>query len=290
MTATTMATYLPEVWSKLATVVYAANRVLVPLMDHRWEPEIGVGMGDTINVPTYTELTPSDVQKRSTFGTGAALTFAAVTEAQVQILVNQMAYYAFRLPVEMSAQAMPQYVNQLTNDIGNGIALKVDSEVAGDNTNGIDAFSVATGSSDNVDITEDVLIDIETTFGNANVKSGDRYLVVSPASRGSLMKIEAFRNSLYAGAMGQMDGSKGAGYLTTILGFQVYQSNNLEAGTAGKKNGAFHREAIAFAQQKAVSVVKVLNIADGLFNETAGFNVYGFKLVKSNHGLEVDGK
>ena len=48
MTATTMATWLPEVWSSLANISYHTVVVLPDLMDRRWEPEIGVGKGDTV--------------------------------------------------------------------------------------------------------------------------------------------------------------------------------------------------------------------------------------------------
>ena len=33
-----------------------------------------------------------------------------------------------------------------------------------------------------------------------------------------------------------------------------------------------------------------MNIEEGLFNQVAGYSVYGFKLVKTIFGREVDGK
>ena len=143
MTATTMATWLPEQWSELATLTYRTNVVLPNLMDRRWEPEVGVGRGDTVNIPNFTQNTSAT--KRSTFGTGASLTFDAVTESQTQLVVNQMAYKAFRMPVEMAVQTMPSYVSLLTDGIGEACAIKIDNELAGDNSNGLDAVDCPCG-------------------------------------------------------------------------------------------------------------------------------------------------
>lgn len=286
MTATTMATWLPEVWSKKATVTYRSNVVLPDLMDRRWEPEIGVGRGDTVNIPAFSQN--SAANKRTTFGTGAAITFDAVTEAQTQLLVNQLAYKAFRMPVEMNVQAMPNYETLLTDGIGEAVALVIDSELAADNTNGLDAFTAI--GTDNVDVSDDDILTGETNLNNQNAPMEWRYCAVSPATRASLMKIDIYRNSLYKGAVGNIDGGKGAGFLGNVYSLEFYMSNNLEAGTAGKKNAIWQREAIAYAEQKGLTVVRDLNIEDGLFQQIAGYTVYGFKIVKSAFGREVDGK
>tara|TARA_R100000458_G_C8237853_1_gene217676 strand:+ start:310 stop:1179 length:870 start_codon:yes stop_codon:yes gene_type:complete len=286
MTATTMATWLPEQWSELATITYRTNVVLPNLMDRRWEPEVGVGRGDTVNIPNFTQNTSAT--KRSTFGTGASLTFDAVTESQTQLVVNQMAYKAFRMPVEMAVQTMPSYVSLLTDGIGEACAIKIDNELAGDNSNGLDAFTAI--GTDNVDITEDTLFTAETNLGDNNAPLQDRFLVVSPASRASLLKIEAFRNSLYQSTVGSIAGDKGRGYLGRAYTYDVYESNNLEDGTSGKKNAMFQREAIAYAEQQSVTMVQDLNIEDGLFHQYAGYVVYGHKMVKSAFGREIAGK
>lgn len=285
LTATTLATYLQEVWSQLATTVYAGSTMLETMMDHRWEPETGVGRGDTINIPTFTQSTSSD--KRTTFGTGAALTFTAVTEAQVQLLVDQMAYRAFQIPVEMSLQTMATYVPALTSDIGMAISQQVETELAGDDTNGLDALTAV--GTDNEAITEDLILDTEDVLNNINAPMDSRFLVVSPASRSDLLRIEIYRNSLYA-SLAALGAEKGQGFLGRINSLDVYMSNKLESGTNGKKNAMFQRETIAFAGQSGVKVVKDMEISEGLFEAVAGWRVYGFKLVKTSHGRQVDAR
>ena len=287
MTATTMATYLPEQWSALATVTYRSNIVLADLMDRRWEPELGVGRGDTVNIPAFTQNSAANA--RSTFGTGAALTFDAVTEAQTQLVVNKMAYKAFRMPAEMSVQAMSAYVPLLTDGIGLACALYVDNQLAADNSNGIDAFTTAVGT-DNIDVTDDNILTVETNLDGQNAPSEGRYLVISPATRASIIKIDVIRNQLYSATVGNLKGDAGPGYLGKVYKFNVHQSNNLEAGVAGKKNGGFHREAIALCVQKKLTMVKDLNVEDGLFDQYVGYVVFGHKLVKNVFGNELDGK
>jgi hypothetical protein len=287
MTKTTLDVFLPEVWSAKTTVTYRTNTVLEPLMDHTWEPELGVGKGDTINIPGFTQNQRTDVNARSTFGTGAAITFNANTEAQIQLAVNKMPIYAYRIPVEMSLQVQPGYIAKFTKAGGEAIAQYVDYDLASDGTDGLDYFTAI--GADNVDVTEDIILDGETNLNNVNAPNDNRYFVYSPSTRASLMQIESLRNQLYA-SFAKFQGNKGAGYQGTILTLDCYMSNNLEAGTAGKKNAIFHKEAIAYAAQQNVKWVNQFNLADGLFNEYACYMCYGRKMIKGTFGREVDGK
>jgi len=287
MTGTTMASWLPEQWSELATITYRSNTILWEndIIDRRWEPELGVGRGDTVNIPGFTQN--ASATKRSTFGTGASITFTAVTEAQTQLVVNTMAYKAFRIPAELTVQTMPSYVALLTDGIGEAVALQADSDVASDNSNGFDALTAV--GTDNVDITEDTLFTAETNLDDNNAKAENRHLIVSPASRVSLLKIEAFRSSLYSG-IGQVAADEPYGLLGKVYSYNVWVSNNLESGTSGKKNAMVQMECIAGAMQKSITMVSDVNIEDGIFNQVAGYAVYGIKLVKSAFGREIAGK
>jgi hypothetical protein len=291
MTSATMATWTPEVWSAKPTVTYRANTVNVPLLDHTWEPELGVGRGDLVNIPGFSQnLTPNNRGAGSgTFGTGATITFDAVTEAQLQLKVDRFYYKAFRQPVEAETQVMPQYIPLLVGGQGEAIQIQVDADVASDNSNGFDAFSTWNGT-DNVDITEDNLNTIEVNLNNQNSSVMDRFAVLSPASIGSVRKIEAIRNSLYASTVGNLSGNRGAGFIGNALTFSFFMSNNLEAGTAGKKNAVFQREAIAFAEQIGLRTVRDLNIEDGVFFQFLTYNTVGFLIIKNSFGNELDGK
>ena len=291
MTSTTMATWTPEVWSAKPTITYRSNVVLAPMMDHTWEPEIGVGRGDTVNIAGFTQNnSPSNRGAGSgTFGTGASITFDAVTEAQLQLVVNRFYYKAYRQPVEAKAQVMPSYMNLLMKGHGEAIALQIDADLASDNSNGLDAASTTVGT-DNIDVTEDDLTTVETNLNNQNAPVQDRYLVISPATRKSLLSIESIRNQLYRDTIGNIQGNRGAGYLGQVLTFGVYMSNNLEAGTAGKKNAGFQKEFCAFAEQVSLQTLNDINIEAGVFSQFVTFQTCGFKIVKNAFCNELDGK
>ncbi len=291
MTGTTMANWLPEQWSSLASITYRSNTVLPALMDRRWEPEIGVGRGDTVNIPLFSQNNSARNRGAGTgtFGEATALTFDAATEQQIQLVVNKLGYKGFSMPVEMSLQTMPNYQSLLTDGIGKALALFTDSELANDTTNGLDAFTSVLGV-DNVDVTDDVVLSAIAVLDNAIADYESRYLVVSPSTYISLLKIERYANSLYGGSVGNLDGSKGTGYVGSIYNVDVYKSSNLQDGTAGKKNALFQKEAIAFAEQQSVKIVNDLNIEDGLLEQYVGYNVFGHVMVKDGFGNEVAGK
>ncbi len=288
MTASSMATYLPEVWSAVATITDRMESIIWPKMDHTWEPEIGVGKGDTVNIPNFTQNVRTDVTVRSTFGTGATLTWVANQESQTQLNVNKMAYQAHRMPVEMSAQHMPVYQALLAQGIGMAVAQQRDFFVADDSTDGFNSFTAI--GTDNVDVTEAIILAGETNLNANNAKTARRMMFASPATRASMLQIDVLRNQLFATANGNLDGKKGNGFIGSIYTLDVFMYSDLSAGTSGKKNWIGQMEAIAVAAQVETRMVGGLNIADGLFNEVVGYNVYGVKKVKSTHGREVAGK
>ncbi len=289
MNATTMQTWVPEVWSSLANLSYHTAVVLPALMDRRWEPELGVGKGDTVNIPQFTQKGRAFVNKRSTFGTGASLTFNYVAESQDQLVANQMAIYAFRMPVEMSAQKMAKYEQLLTDAAGPSIAEQVDYELASGDTYGLDALATDIGA-DNVDVTDDLIIEGETNLNTVNAPLEDRFFVFSTGTFGTLRAVEKFANMLYKSSAGNIPQNVGQGYVGDIYSLHCYMSNNLETVSSGKKNFIFHRYALAFAEQVSVKIEKGLNIADGLFNEYAAYNVYGSLMVKDTFGYGVIAK
>jgi len=141
-----------------------------------------------------------------------------------------------------------------------------------------------------VDVTDDLIIEGETNLNTVNAPLEDRFFVFSTGTFGTLRAIEKFANMLYKSAAGNLPQNVGQGYVGDIYSLHCYMSNNLETVTSGKKNFIFHRYALAYAEQVSVKIEKGLNIADGLFNEYAAYNVYGFIKVNANFGREVDMK
>ena len=185
------------------------------------------------------------------------------------------------------------YDTQLTEGIGQALALEMDANLAADNSNGLDAFTTVVGV-DNVDVTDDNMITLMTNLNNQNAPVDGRTLCVSPATYASMLKIDRIINQLTTGALGKIDGNKGQGRIGgPVYTFEVYMSNNLEAGSSGKKNAAWHKEAIALCVQKNTKILRETELGDGTevgaLEYVAGFLVYGHKMVKTGFGNELDG-
>ncbi len=288
--AGTMANWTKEVWSQKATVTFRSNVILADLVDRSWEPELGVGGGDTIHIAKFSQNTGAVA--RSTFGTAAGLSseLIATTEGQVNLVVNKMAIYGYAQPKEAKLQAMPSYATHLDEGIATALSLYLDAQISADTTNGFAGFSTTVGT-DNVDLTEDNIITCMTDLDNASAKSEDRFLVVCPASFASLLGYEAFRNQLYGKSIGNLSANKGPGLKGgPVYGFMVYQSNNLAAGTAGHKNAAFQRDADALCVQQNVEIDREFSVIDGLISYVAGSIVFGQIEVKDGDGIYLAGK
>ena len=293
MTKTTLDKHLKEVWSDIMYVEFRTNTVIIPLLDHTWEPELQEGSGDQVNIANFTQNAGADATVRGsagsgTFGTGAAITWTANTDTQVTLAVNQLCYTAYRMPVEMAVQTRPAFMSQMTTGMAQALAIKIDGLIAADTTDGFDAFTAI--GTDNVDVTDDVILEGITNLNANNAPLESRYYVFSPATWGSMMQIEVLRNQLYSSSVGNLDGSNGQGYVGKVYSLDCYMSNNLAAGSAGSKGAIFQKKAIAYAEQKGLTFESGFNMADGLFNETVAYIVYGHIMVETNFGREVDAK
>ena len=118
-----MAVWIPEVQGRAATITYRAETVNVPLLDHTWEDQLRAGGTDTVNIPGFSQNSAPNNRGAGagTFGTGATITYDAVTEANVALVVNRWYYKADRHPFELGAQQMSTYQALLARGRGQAI-------------------------------------------------------------------------------------------------------------------------------------------------------------------------
>lgn len=288
ITITTHAQFIPELWGTMVLEPYRKHLVLAPLMDHKYEKLLtNAGYGDTVNVPDFTGPVIGDVQTLTNM-TGTITEAAAVTEAQNQIVVNTR--NAMNQPVDDIAklQSRPDLMALFTDRMGYLMAEKLDSNLAGDNSNGLDSFTQVVGT-DAIDVTDPNILRCMQYLDDANALPTERFLVVSPATLMSLYGIEKFMNSLYASSAGNLRGNKGYGHVGSIYDLEVYKTTNLEAGASGTKNAVFQREAIALIQQEDVTV-DLRKPVNAIKVHILAWNAYGFKKLRNTAGVELDGK
>lgn len=234
--------FVPELWSKKVLDAVHSNLVVVPLIDHSWEPELK--KGDTMNVGILNTVTATEV----TVGTEGVVKDIA-TGAKKQIVIDQYWEAPAVLDDMTDLQSQVNLVAKAQRESGYAIAKKMDSTVC-------DLFSsLDTGKgTDGAAITDDVLIDCLETMDEADVPEDNRYWIFDPSSKADLMKIDKFIRWDY----GYGDVVPRGSFRKDVYGSPVFITNNLTANSTGAYGAYLHKEALAIiAQEKnRVDLVK----------------------------------
>lgn len=281
VTITTAANFIPEVWATLILDTAHKNVVLANLVDRRFEKFARVG--DTVHVPGLAEISAT-----TTTNQPASVTFSANTESVTNIALNQHVHAAVKVDDQVILQSLIPTIEYYTEEIGRAIAEAIDTAIAGDNSEGIDSFTQVEGT-DNVDVTDDNVLRCIQYLDDANAPGDGRAMVVSPATLMSLRKIEKYVNSLYSAGAGALAGRKTRGYIGPVYDLDVYETTNLEAGSSGKKNGVFQKEAISLTMQQDVEVT-FREPHDEFATAVRAQALYGLKKLRNTFGVELDGK
>lgn len=277
VTIATAINFIPEYWSTLILEALHANLVAANLVDRRFEAF--ARDGDKINVPSLAEISASTLSNMT-----GTVTFTAATEATTQIAVNTLAYAAVKVDHAAEIQTQLGMMQMYTGEIGRAVAEKVDTDVY----TMLDGTS-ATEGTDNVDLTDQNVINSRVTLDEANAPDNDRVMIISPATLGSFFQEEKYVNSLYTGAVGGIPGDAPRGYRGRIYDYDVYTTTNLPDGSAGKKNFAFQKEGSALVMQQDIQIQK-REPHDELADAVVAWTVYGTKLMRGGIVIEMDGK
>ncbi len=277
ITITTAANFIAEYWSTLILEDFHKNTVAANLVDRRFEAF--ARDGDSINVPSLSEISATTLSNMT-----GTVTFSANTEGTTQILLNTLAYAAVKVDHAGELQSNLPQMKMYTSEIGRAVAEKVDTDVY----TMLDGTSNTEGT-DNVDLTDQNVINSRTTLDTNNCPDGERYMIISPATLGAFFQEEKYVNNLYGSAIGGIPGDRPRGHRGRIYDYEVFTTSNLPAGSAGKKNFAFHREGGALVMQSDIKVQK-REPHDELADAVVAWTVYGTKLMRGTVVVEMDGK
>lgn len=225
--------FVPELWSKKVLDAVHSELVVVPLVDHSWEPELK--LGDTMNVGVLNTVTATEV----TIGTEGVVKDIA-TGSKKQIVINQYWEAPVVLDDMTDLQSQVNLVAKAQKESGYAIAKKMDSTVC-------TLFqSLDTGKgTDGAAITDDVLIDCVETLDEADVPTGQRVWIFDPSAKADMLKIDKFIRVDYVRTPVVPNGQFGQ-----IYGSAVYITNNLAANTTGAYGAYLHKEALAIIAQE----------------------------------------
>jgi N4-gp56 family major capsid protein len=264
MTTTTVANFIPEIWSDEVLATYKSNLVaanLVRNLNHQGKK------GDTIHIPT---------PGRSAASAKAAdteVTYITDTATDTSVVINKHFEWTTRIEDIAELQALNSMRKFYTDDAGYALAKNVDSQIITD----LDGASALTGGNSVITSVTDwdasILSAIEV-LNDGDVPVDGRALIVTPSTMTALMSEERFTEQAFIG-----DGNAiKTGKIGSIYGVPVYMSTQVGTGST-EKAFLFQKDAHVLATQQSIRTqtqYKQEFLADLFTADT----VYGTKVVR----------
>ncbi len=227
--------FVPELWSKNVLDAIHSRLVIVPLVDHTWEPELT--KGDTMNVGVLNTVTATEV----TIGTEGVISDIA-TGTKKQIVINQY----FEAPVVIddmtNLQSQVSLRGKAERESAYAIAKKMDSTLA-DLFDNLDNAVGTDGSA----ITDDVLIRAVETLDEEDVPDDQRVWIFDPSAKADLLKIAKFVSVDFVRSTVVPTGKFG-----DIYGAPIFITNNLTVNSTGNDGAYLHKDALAIIAQETM--------------------------------------
>ncbi len=241
---TTVANFIPEVWSRELSDAAQAWTGLSSLVDRQYEADLSVG--DIVHIA---DASNPAVSVKTEDTTGA---YANIVETKQDITVSRQAYTAFI--VEDMAELQSQYAVR-SNYTGKSV-YSLMAYVEGDASAGLaslpSSFSQLVGALGS-DPTTDNLIGAVKYLDDADVPEGDRFFYMSPGTHASLLKQDVFVSGDYGPA-----GAVSTGRVTKpVYGATTHVSSlaSNSPATAGQSYSWFcHKKGVAMIIQQTPEV------------------------------------
>jgi len=267
VTNTTAASFIPEIWSDEIVAAYQRNLVLANLVNKM--SHVGK-KGDTIHIPKPTRGSASAKSASS------QVTLIAATESEVSVSINKHYEYSRLIEDITDVQAQPSLRQFYTQDAGYALAKQVDDDLFtlgkslgdGDGSdwthsnvfyidaaNGLAAYAVDTVATTDL-FTDLAFRDAVQQLDDADVPMDNRFIVVPPSVRNTIMGIDRYNSRDFVDGRGVMNGQIG-----TLYGVDVYVSSNCpiietaaDNAAGGDVKGAIfgHKDAFVLAEQLGV--------------------------------------
>jgi hypothetical protein len=234
-TATSLASFIPEVWGEKINEFFRAKLTAAPFFTDRSD-EVSMG-GDVLYTPNISEL--SAYAKSN----ATAVTLNAPTDAKVTLTVNQWYESSFAIEDAEAAQVQRSYsiMERYAQSAAYAIAKKLDGAIVAL----FSGFSNSVGASTSVLVDSDIRGAI-AVLESANVDTSECAFFVHPGVFWKQIQgIDRFSLAVNS-PVNDPTAKTPEGYLYGIPVFQTSQIANV-SGTTGRINALAHPDAIHFA-------------------------------------------
>ena len=235
--------FIPELFSKNVLVAIKHKLIVVPVVNHSYEPELV--KGDTLYIPRSNTVTATEV----TIGTDGVIKNPLNTTA-LTLTIDQ--YYEAPAVVDYMSRRQSQVdlVAIAEEESAYAISVKVESTLC-------DLFSALSGGTgygtDGSAITDDVLIAAVEELDEADDPEENRSWIFDPSCKADIMKIDKFVRSDYFAS----DVIPTGGFRKDVYGAPILITNNLTVGTTGNVGAYLHKNALAIVISENLTVDRV---------------------------------
>lgn len=265
--------FIPEIWSKKLLKTLDNTSVMVDLVNRDYEGEI-TQAGDIVHVRTFGSVTVNNYTRNST------ISFQALTDPMVDLLIDQQKYFAFKVDDLDKAQANVDILEGYVQRAATAMRDVVDSrllshyvQVHTDNIIGTDMAPI-TLTAANI---YGYIIDLAERLDKKNVAMDGRHLVITPQFKTLLLKAPEFTR-----ATGLGDSTITNGRIGTIGGFNVHVTTNMAAVSGVLNLMAFGPDFITYASQ--VAKLEHVRPTDQFCDAVKGLYLYGSKVLHPEAG------
>ena len=269
VTKTTADKFIPEIWSDEIIAAYKKNLVAANLFS---KMSFKGKKGDTLHIPKPTRGDAS-LKAAST-----QVTLITATETEIQVLVNKHYEYSRLIEDIVEVQALASLRKFYTDDAGYSLAKRVDIDLIqlGRGVNGATvgaddyatsntttkAFIGSTGATAYNSTTSNAAAlgdgGIRRSIqrlDDADVPMTDRFLIIPPSSRNTLMGLQRFTEQAFTGEVGSSNTIRN-GQIGDIYGMKVYVSTNADTAAGNSATDRIcllaHKDAFVLAEQMGV--------------------------------------
>jgi len=260
VTKTTADKFIPEIWSDEIIAAYKKQLVAANLFS---KMSFKGKKGDTLHIPKPTRGSAS-LKAAST-----QVNLIAVEEGETTVSINKHYEYSRLIEDIVEVQALSSLRKFYTDDAGYALAKQVDTDLiqlgrsanSGDGTAAYTgAFLGGDGTTAYVDgttagtaITDAAIRRSIQRLDDQDVPMTDRFLIVPPSARNSLMGIARFTEQAFVGEVGGGNTIRN-GQIGDIYGVKVFVTTNADTPTTTTNRIALlaHKDAFVLAEQMGV--------------------------------------
>lgn len=281
--------FKPAIWSKV--ILAALQKKLVygspMIVNNDYEGEIS-GPGNTVKITQFGDPTVTD------YVPGGTLTYQALTDAGLSLLIDQAKSFSFSIDDVDRRQAAGDMQAYLESRAAYKLADAADQFIAGLYTSVASANVLGTtgapvtpspyggATSHPADFYVQVLEPLKVILDQNNVPDDERYIVVPPWALSLISQTQAFVS--VTDLQGDPSKTFQRGFEGQVSGFNVLKSNNVPqpvaggAGTGVWAIQAGHPMGITYGEQ--IAETEALRLQSTFADGVRGLHVYGGKVVR----------